>query len=75
MTNHQLVFERTWNEEQVFAFFNLADEDFTVYGDYLGNGMRDLLENEDFVPEGNIVIPAHKVKLLKTQVQEEGSRA
>lgn len=75
VTNHQLVFERTWNEEQVFAFFNLADEDFTVYGDYLGNGMRDLLENEDFVPEGNIVIPAHKVKLLKTQVQEEGSRA
>lgn len=63
--NHQLVFERSSNDQRVMVAINASDQPYTAWhGDLSGEGM-DLLSGQTVKMEGRLELPPYSVQYIK----------
>ena len=63
--NKELLFKRSWNEEEIFVATNISDEDFTMMSNHLHGTFRDLLTDETLSLSGTLSMPPFSVQYLK----------
>lgn len=65
ITNHQLIFERKTDDEQILVAINASDAPFTASsGEFVGS-MTDLLTGNEIQMNGQLELPPYSVQYLK----------
>lgn len=64
--NHQLIFERRSDKEQVMIAINASDSPYTARHQDLRGEAVDLLSGEEVTMDGQLILPAYSVQYLKT---------
>ena len=65
LTNHQLIFERRTDDEQMLVAINASDAPFTAHNGELGGTMTDLLTGNEIQMNGQLEMPPYSVQYLK----------
>lgn len=65
LTNHQLIFERKTDDEQILVAINASDAPFTASSGELGGSMTDLLTGNEIQMNGQLELPPYSVQYLK----------
>ena len=65
ITNHQLIFERACENEQILVAVNASGEEFTAYNNDLNGHFLDLLLEEDVTADQKLILPPYSVQYLK----------
>ena len=65
LTNHQLIFERNTDDEQILVAINASDAPFTASSGELGGSMTDLLTGNEIQMNGQLELPPYSVQYLK----------
>lgn len=65
LTNHQLIFERRTDDEQMLVAINASDAPFTAHNGELGGTMTDLLTGNEIQMSGQLEMPPYSVQYLK----------
>ena len=65
LTNHQLIFERKTDDEQILVAINASDAPFTASSGELGGSMTDLLTGNEIQMNEQLELPPYSVQYLK----------
>ncbi|MGX8703741.1 MAG: alpha-amylase family glycosyl hydrolase, partial [bacterium] len=65
ITNRQMLFEREFNGERIFACFNLEGSPWTFRGDSLKGEKTELISGQKMSLDGSYTLPAYGVAFLK----------
>ena len=65
LTNKQLVFERRTDSERILVAINAEENDFTAYNDELRGEIRELVTDDEYTLDGDIMMPGYSVQYLQ----------
>lgn len=63
--NHQLIFERRTDNEQIFVAINASDAPYTAYHGELSGTAEDLITQTEITMEGNLEMPPYSIQYLQ----------